>query len=76
VSGINRAKCLSCHSGAVSPSLTNYSEIMSQVIASSPDSSRYYQVTGSTMPPAVSSRLSATEREVIRSWIADGAKNN
>lgn len=71
--------CVRCHRGekpAGKISLESYDKITSQgiVIAGDPDASLLYRVVrDDVMPPKA--KLTAGQKELLRSWIATGAKN-
>ena len=62
--------------------MTDYAQIMStgEVRAGKPNSSELYEVIVDTgkdrMPPAPASPLSADQKNLIKKWIEQGAKNN
>ncbi|MEK6556673.1 MAG: Ig-like domain-containing protein [Bdellovibrionota bacterium] len=73
-------KCTSCHGAAVAYSNIRYNtyvETMKTVSAGNAGSSKLYQSTGAGgNMPLGGAKLSATEYEAIRAWIAAGALNN
>ena len=81
VQSIVRTNCAStaCHGEKVKPILTNYSQIMSMVVAGNPEGSKLYQLVTTSdvnkaMPPVnYGVDLSTTEKTKIYNWIKHGA---
>lgn len=71
-----------CHDGTSNGednnlALTNYSNIMTGIVANSPNESKYFTIIqDGSMPPRNSPKLSAAQIATISQWITEGASNN
>jgi hypothetical protein len=79
------SKCASCHDGSNQGdddvyALNSYASIRQHVKPFNPSSSAVYKaVNGSGeefMPPSPNAPLTTAEKELMRKWIAEGARNN
>lgn len=77
-STIFQSKCLGCHSNSVmlgNYNMATYNLLMKDVVAGNPNASKLYmRVIDNSMPPGAP--LTQTEKDNIRTWIAQGALNN
>lgn len=82
IAPILASKCVRCHSGETPPDgilLGSYEELKEIVVAGKPEESKFYQViSGPTpkMPPKGNPPLPEKLVQLVRDWIAQGAKNN
>lgn len=82
---ISNCAMASCHDGLSQTeddlyALNNYSTIRSHVVPGSPSNSDVYRAVNGLgedfMPPPPKSPLTATQKELLRKWISDGALNS
>jgi hypothetical protein len=79
IQSIVAASCLPCHSGAKNAQApfnwTTYEGVIAHVVPGQPDASKFYRMLKQgAMPP--SGPLPPDKVEIVRRWIAQGAKNN
>jgi mono/diheme cytochrome c family protein len=77
-SNILKPRCAGCHGSAGGVSYASYASATAakSVIKGNPESSGLYTTTKSGSMPTSGAKLTATETELIRVWILNGAPNN